>query len=83
MKLIKIACVVVELNLLNDSELTGQVYEGKRHNAEVTAIFPPDGNPWAIVSTLDVGEAGYLIWMHEGSGLRISEKGVYTFKINL
>jgi hypothetical protein len=83
MKSIKIACVVVELTLLNDSEVTGQVYAGTRNNSEITVICPPDQSPWAVVSSTDAGEASYIMWMHEGSALRISEKGVYSFKIEL
>jgi hypothetical protein len=81
MKTITIANIVVELTLISDSEMTGQVYEGKRNNAHVTVIQPVDDTPYAVVSSNNIDEVNYIMLEHKGEGFRMSDEGVYSFII--
>jgi hypothetical protein len=81
MKTITIANIVVELTLISDSEMTGQVYEGKRNNAHVTVIQPVDGVLFAVIGSDNIDEVNYIMSEHNGEGLRISDEGVYSFII--
>jgi hypothetical protein len=83
MKSITIANEVVELTLFCESETIGEVYKGKRHDADITIICPIDSAARVEVSSTDLGEIGYLMVQQKGFALREYSQGVYSFVFKL
>jgi hypothetical protein len=65
MNSIKIASIVVELTLFSESETLGQVYKGRRNNADITVVI--DDDPRVMVSATDLGGN----WLSDGSAKRV------------
>ena len=81
MKSITIASIVVELNLTSESEVYGNVYKGKRHDADVTVVL--DDMPRVSVSSRDLGAIGYMMVQHSGHDLCKDSEDMYSFGFKL
>jgi hypothetical protein len=81
MDTITIAGVVVELTLVGESEIYGEVYEGRRHDALIEVLI--DDMPRCTVSSRDLGAIGYMMVQHNGFNLCEDSEDMYEFTFKL